>query len=644
MVEGSSTGTNAGSQLSPNTIIAIISSLFVLVILFPWIIFVTVVFFIVGFIGLEHVDKLIKTSIVTGRFGPLVQSRYTEYIDLTENSESTKNVIKEVTADPLRDFIEEDKEQEKSNSPQQLNDQQFNLQDDQNIIFENDVGLQSTLIIPARLSSSSRSSPEKNKPLLDSPKRSLSAASSRRVSEDIPGSSSTANNLIAPFAVVGGISGIYHQQQQNQRRESNNKTPSPSRSSTAGSTPSPSITLNPEIGSLRVDQEFRVDVRIDESFGRLCTRIIDYYISPSWAPYETRRQLKLNFKQLLNKVAEQCDRKLLYHKLLKEGGENSTIKDVNVNAPIVKLAREKLLPLTLHYLYKILTRGLAPKNGADQSGEVPIMTEDNKRRIVLKIRKFCRQIFERFLNKDDKNCKLWMELCIAVLGDGVLVNVMTLGMDKLPELLEELMVRVKKSSRGSLSGEKLIPAMKRSPSETGSVKNENEFTDPLSDDFHEASQEPFTPPPSSPAPPPVELGETMKAENDKGSSDKVPFLLDSFLDPPYNLEKPDPIVSRWRPTIRDIVSETDLLYPLIQYMKHVGGQQSLVYLQGVLDEFPQDGDPYCRRVLELEYLPGFCRSSLFLETMGLSRVEMALEVGTDPYSPMRFVKHQFWTI
>jgi hypothetical protein len=64
-------------------------------------------------------------------------------------------------------------------------------------------------------------------------------------------------------------------------------------------------------------------------------------------------------------------------------------------------------------------------------------------------------------------------------------------------------------------------------------------------------------------------------------------------------------------------------------MKHVGGQQSLVYLQGVLDDYPQEGDPYCRRVLELEYLPGFCRSSLLLETMGLNRVEMALEVGAD---------------
>jgi hypothetical protein len=108
----------------------------------------------------------------------------------------------------------------------------------------------------------------------------------------------------------------------------------------------------------------------------------------------------------------------------------------------------------------------------------------------------------------------------------------------------------------------------------------------------------------------------------------ISFLLDNFLDPKDSLEQPDPICSRWRPTLKEIVEETDLLYPLIQYLKYVGGQKALAYLQAVLDDSP-DAKEHCRRVLEVEYLPGFCRSNFFHESMGLSRVEQGTEVVTE---------------
>lgn len=638
METGGESITSAGpqSQLSPNITVAIISSFFILLLLYPWIIAVSVVCFIIGFTGLEPLDRFIKTSISSGRFGPAAQARYKDYIILTGDSpDSQKNVIKHVTADPLREFMEESEQKMISQQKLETEETQIKAQLSQQLVNLNagnntTTGIQNTLNIPVRLSSSNRSSPEKSKPLFEITKRSLSAASSRRVSEDIFGTSAAAQSLVQPFTVAGGVSGIYSQAQRD-----TSKTPSPSRSSTAASTPSPSIALNPElVGTLRVDQEFRVNIRVDRSFGRLFNNIIDYYISPSWAPYETRRQLKLCLKQLLNSVGEECNRKLLLHPK-----KNMEGNGWNVNAPVVKLTREKLLPLALHYLDKTLARGVVSVSGEEKDN---ILSKESKRRIVLKIRKFCRQIFEKFLGKEDRKCKLWMELCVAVLADGVLVNVMNLGRDQLPELLEELVARFKKSCSRRASGAVPVtqpssPAFKqRTP--TSRVKNDKEFVDPLSDDFVEALEEQVGAEPENLrekcfVPSSTENLKLKASEN--LPQEKVPFLLDSFLDPPFNLEKPDPIVSRWRPTLKDIVSETDLLYPLIQYMKHVGGQQSLVYLQGILDEFPQDGDPHCRRVLELEYLPGFCRSSLFLETMGLSRVEMAMEVGSDPFSMAR---------
>ncbi|CAL8137493.1 unnamed protein product [Orchesella dallaii] len=545
-------------QISSNSkvTLTLISSLVLLVFLYPWLLAVSTIFFLIGFSCLEHVDKLVKSSISSGRFGTHVQAYFKNYLDLESIFGSHKNVKKEVTADPLREYLEESQKSAQFQQHQDLHNATQGL------------SLHSsypTLSIPVR-SSSNKSSPEKIKPL-DSP-RSLSVASSRRVSEDVP-------DLI-----------IQHPHR---------KTPSPSKSSTGASTPSPSITLNPEIVALRADQDFKVPQRVDKAFGVLCTNILNFYISPSWAPYETRRQLRVCFKQLLTSVGESINKKLICSET------NS----------LTKLAREKLIPLFLFYADKTLKRGLTV--------EEPIISGAGRRRLVLKIRKFSRQIFEKFLNRDDRNCKLWMELCIAVLADGVLVNVINLGKDKLPELLEELVTNYKNSrtsrqARGNINLQDDITTLADSPSQ--------DFQHPLVPTLEK------------------EIPRISPSSVDDGNGktsivkpvDKVPFLLDSFLDPPYNLDKPDVIVSRWRPTLKDIVSETDLLYPLIQFMKHVGGQQSLAYLQGVLDDFPGDGDPYCRRMLELEYLPGFCRSSLLLETMGLSRVEMAMEVGTDPTS------------
>ncbi|ODM90993.1 hypothetical protein Ocin01_15689 [Orchesella cincta] len=543
------------SQISSNSklTISLISSLVLLVFLYPWLIAVSTIFFILGFSCLEHVDKFVKASISSGRFGTHAQAYFKDYLTLESIFGYHKNVKQEVTADPLSEYL-----QESQKSAQNL--QQQDLRNaTQGLLLSS--SSYPSLSIPVVRSSSNKSSPEKIRSL-ESP-RSLSAASSRRVSEDVP-------DLII----------------QHPRR----KTPSPSKSSTAASTPSPSITLNPEIVALRADQDFKVPKRVDNAFGRLCTNILNYYISPSWAPYETRRQLRVCFKQLLTTVGESINRKLICS---------------NTNSP-TKFTREKLIPLFLFYADKTLKRGL--------TSEEPIISAAGRSRLVLKIRKFCRQIFEKFLNRDDRNCKLWRELCIAVLADGVLVNVINLGKDKLPELLEDLVTNYKKSrnsgqSRGNLHDDVILTEESHPPQE---YQNPLDLTS--KDELARISSE------------------NGIATNKTPMIDKAPFLLDSFLDPPYNLEKPDVIVSRWRPTLKDIVSETDLLYPLIQFMKHVGGQQSLAYLQGVLDDFPGDGDPYCRRMLELEYLPGFCRSSLLLETMGLSRVEMALEVGADPMS------------
>lgn len=595
-------------QLSPNTLIIIISCLFLVILIYPWIVAVTLVSFLIGFSCIEHLDKCVKTGIATGRFGSNVESYYKKYINRDEG-DSKERSFKEVTADPLRDYLEE--------SEQELEKQKNSLQsqNQQSILLHQ--AIEKTLSIPARSSSSNRSSPERNKiKVTDSPFKSLSATPSRRVSDD-------------SAAGTGRDFGVSHeflaQRHENSKLSLSNRS---SNVASARSTPSPSIHLSSEINNcLRVDQDFRVDIRMDKSFGRLFTNVINYYISPSWAPYETRRQLKLSLKQLLMDVAERLNKKIFS---VKKNGERSDIKAVN-------LLREKLIPLVLHYVDKALARGV-------NHCEDPIISCSSKKRITLKIRKFCRQICEHFLTKDDQNCKLWRELCVAVLADGVLLNVIELGKDQLPELLEELVLKYKSSLRPTLLSSTNKSLKLKSPSPV----DEPEFVDPLSEAYIEKeptaevvlnSPHPLTDPPKPEDNSRIGYDNDAKipqgstpTEESPAKSELVPFLLDSFLDPPFNLEKPDPIVSRWRPTLKDIVSETDLLYPLIQYMKHVGGQQSLVYLQGVLDDYPQEGDLYCRRVLELEYLPGFCRSNLFLETMGLSRLDVAQEVGIDPFS------------
>jgi hypothetical protein len=334
--------------------------------------------------------------------------------------------------------------------------------------------------------------------------------------------------------------------------------------------------------------DLKIHPMLDESISKFCSTVFDYYVGSYWAPYETRRQLKLVMKQFLYTVGDRI---------------NSRLVKSEHQSPD-RFCREKLIPLLLHYFEKITCH----RGGHD--GAESIFPEEEKQKVRLKIRKLARLVLEESLNEDDLRCKLWIELCIAVLADGVLWNVMSLGRDKLPELLEYY-VNVAKI--------KLV------------ASRESLQDDGDSDSFHDAhsswEQQ------GNKAHPSDGHNETDSSNKTTGSSTEkmvqyVPFLLDNFLDRKDSLEQPDPIVSRWRPTLRDIIEETELLYPLIQYLKHVGGQKALAYLQAVLDESP-DAKEYCKRILEVEYLPGFCRSHFFHESMGLSKVEQGLEVGAD---------------
>jgi len=341
--------------------------------------------------------------------------------------------------------------------------------------------------------------------------------------------------------------------------------------------------------------DLKVDPRLDISISRFCSTVFDYYVGSYWAPYETRRQLKLAMKQFLYTLADRINKKLI----------------INPYQSPDQFCQVKLIPLVLHYLDKV--------NNHLGDSET-IFPPQEQRTVRLKMRKLTRLVLEQSLSEDDLRCKLWVELCVSVLADGVLWNVMSLGRDKLPELIEYYVNEARVNFLASPST--------TAPSSVVDSETIREEELP----FHDANSYDETDS-NNVAKKKVEAAESSVNSNSSEveNYNPVPFLLDNFLDRKDSLEQPDPIVSSWRPTLKDIIEETELLHPLIQYLKHVGGQKVLAYLQAVLDESP-DAKEYCRRVLEVEYLPGFCRSHYFHESMGLSRVEQGMEVGAD-HSP-----------
>lgn len=157
----------------------------------------------------------------------------------------------------------------------------------------------------------------------------------------------------------------------------------------------------------------KIDPRLDTSISKFVSTVFDYYIGPDWAPFLTRRQLKLAFKQLLTNLAERVNLRITK----------------NPDFP-VEISKRKLIPLILHYTLKIQTH-LGGQDGADL-----IFPEEKQHKIRLRIRRLCRMIiFNCVQNEDEQKCRLWMELCIAVLSDGVFWNLFSLGRDQIPELV-----------------------------------------------------------------------------------------------------------------------------------------------------------------------------------------------------------------
>jgi len=308
------------------------------------------------------------------------------------------------------------------------------------------------------------------------------------------------------------------------------------------------------------DPEFLIPERLDISLSRFFNVIFDHYISSKWAPYYTRQQIKVDLKKLLTSFGRQVHSQII-------------AKHDNGAA---KFCFQKCIPLLLHHLLSI-------------SGDTKcVLNKEDRDQQLLKVRQLCRKILKQHLKPDDRNCNLAMELCVAVLADGVLWNVMNLGNVELFRLLKIFLQQEQQHiSLRTIIYEKFF------------LENE----------------------------PHIET-DIAEQEQNVGANNLVPFLLNHFLDPKDCNEKPDCIISRWRPTLKEIKNETELLYPLIQYLKSSGGQKTVSYLQGWLED-SSEGSLYCQRVLESEFLPGFSRSSQLLESLGLSRVEQALEVGLE---------------
>ena len=320
-----------------------------------------------------------------------------------------------------------------------------------------------------------------------------------------------------------------------------------------------------------------IDPLLDQAIARFCSTVFDYYISTSWAPFETRKQLKLAFKRLLTNFGQRLELTLVQDK------------------KAVSFCEEKVIPICIHYIDKIRDKCKRP-SGSSRKTEAENKERINLERFAnLKTRRLCRQLLEHNLPVEYQACKLWMELCVAVLADGVLWNLILLGRNRFPDLFCDLASKSKKTSKSATPVQTTMSYI---------CLKASEFLIPRDSDSNVQS---------------------VANDSRTGSMSNVPLLLGSFLDPRNDLYQPDVISSRWRPNLDEILSERDLLYCLIQYLK---GQQALEYLQAVLDDSP-DGNEYCRSVLQLEYLPGFCRSKHFMETLGISQVDCALEAGND---------------
>ncbi|CAG7817080.1 unnamed protein product [Allacma fusca] len=339
--------------------------------------------------------------------------------------------------------------------------------------------------------------------------------------------------------------------------------------------------------------DLRVDPSLDKALARFCTTVFDFYINSSWAPYETRKQLRLSLKKLLTNFGEKL--------------EITLAEDERV----IAFTQDKIIPLCIHYIDK-----LANKRNIKLTEKVRLSHRKELERISsLKTRRLCRQLFQYNMPPEDQNCGIWMELCMAVLADGVLWNLFILGRDRLPGVFLDLsrnykrtlanaswparkeffaFINMKLTNIASFTWDYVHSKM-NNKSGVDTISNENQNNFEAISDVQEASQ------------------------------CKVPLLLDSFVDPSNDIYQPDFIKSRWRPRLEEILNERELLYCLIQYLK---GNRALEYLQAVLDESP-DGNEYCKKVLQLEYLPSFCRSKFFMESLGVSQVDCALEAGSD---------------
>jgi hypothetical protein len=342
----------------------------------------------------------------------------------------------------------------------------------------------------------------------------------------------------------------------------------------------------------RLEQDFKISPQLNISVTKFCSAVFDNYINPAWAPYETRRQLRLAFTKLLIRFAKLIKKSFV----LKEGNPHLFCKD-------------KVIPLLLYHLEE-------QRRGSGGKGKK--LSAMDEKRANWKVRRLSQAVLEKCLSPEDQKCKLWTELCISVLGDGVLWNLILMGRLELPELLETYLVQLLDSlvQKPTVA----MPAPVRTPP-AQQVRNPLQDFEESEADGESGSSETVPQIQIQTFDEPDSKNEPSRSDNDK----EVPFLLETFLDPVHDVEQPASIVSRWRPTLNDILQERDLLYCIIQYLKD---QSALEYLQAVMDESP-DGSTYCRKILELKYLPGFCRSKIFLENLGLSRVDLGLEAGTE---------------
>jgi len=300
-------------------------------------------------------------------------------------------------------------------------------------------------------------------------------------------------------------------------------------------------------------QDLKLDSRLDAAVARFFTAVFDVYVSPVWAPYETRLELK----------------RVLVKTLLAFGlGVKETFFSSEEDTKA--FVHRKVVPLFLSHLNTI------------QVGiHVSAAEEEEAHRRVMELTKL---LLLKFLSPEDAECHLWTELCLSVLGDGVFWNLILLGRDEIPLLVAEQLKSIK--------------------TENQKGKGDTQVT-------------------------PLHGPVSFSAEKERKM---VSLLVESFLDPTLDVEQPSTIFSRHRPSLACVLRESDLLYSFIQFLR---GEGALEWLQAVLDQEPAvpnsrtNARSFPRKIIEIKHLNHFSRSRIFLENLGFSRIEPAIEVGPD---------------